>query len=191
MLTLAMILVRRLRKKGTGPIEPVVASALNQYRPKGRRDDVAMSDALNPIRNEDRASGILTASHNPIHSLNLANSSATLVPVRREYQPPNAHSTKNRDELRAVRQSEINQRLQAAQREMVDLTSRQTVTSSSSPSSSLVSEVERQEMEESEVEALRAQIRQLKSQIEQLQMERSSDWAQGLSDDPPPYNSSL
>ena len=39
---------------------------------------------------------------------------------------------------------------------------------------------------ENEMETMREQIRQLRTQIEHLQSERSSDWALGLSDNPPP-----
>ena len=123
-------------------------------------------------------------SHNRSPSSNLASEVTLLVPVRRDNQPPPAHphSTKSRDELRAVRQMEINQRLQNAQREMYDLTSRESMRSG--PGSS-TSDVGRQGAEH-EMETMRESIRQLRTQIEQLQSERSSDWALGLSDNPPP-----
>ena len=72
-------------------------------------------------------------------------------------------------------------RLQTAQREMQNLASRQAA--QSEPGSS--SEVER-EGSGPEMEAIHEQIRQLRAQISQLQMERSSNWAQGLTDEPPP-----
>ena len=81
---------------------------------------------------------------------------------------------------------DINQRLQNAQLEIRNLTSRQTM--HSGPGSS-VSDAGRQETGQEtghEMETMREQIRHLTSQIEQLQSERTSDWAQGLSDEPPP-----
>ena len=116
----------------------------------------------------------------------LASGSVPLVPVRREDQLPQAPNTlkdRGREELRALRQMEIDMRLQTAQREMQNLASRQTMQSERPGSSS--SEVEREESGR-EMEAIRQQIRQLNAQISRLQMERSSDWAQGLTDEPPP-----
>ena len=82
-----------------------------------------------------------------------------------------------------MRQMEINQRLQNAQQEMYNLTSRQIHGGLSSPTS----DFDRQESErDSEMVSMREQIRQISTQIEQLQRERSSDWALGLSDEPPP-----
>ncbi len=146
-------------------IEPVVASFVQQPL-QGYRDDVAMRQTS--INNE-----------NP-HS----SGSAPLVPVRREFQLPQALNTKDRgrDELRALRQMEIDMRLQTAQREMQNLTSRQTIQSEPGSSSG---EAEREESGR-EMETIHEHIRQLRAQISQLQMERSSDWAQGLTDEPPP-----
>ena len=124
-------------------------------------------------------------SHIRSPSSDLASEVTSFVPVLREYQPLHVHSTKSRDELRIVRQMEIDQRLQSAQREMYNLALRQSMQGGHS---STTSDFGRSEAEE-EMVAMREQIRQLKTQIEQLQAERSSDWAQGLSDAPPPaYN---
>ena len=124
-------------------------------------------------------------SHTRSPSSDLVSEVTSFVPVRREYQPLHVHSTKNRDELRVVRQMEINQRLQNAQREMHNLTLRQSMQGGHG---STTSDFGRSETEE-EMVAMREQIRQLTAQIEQLQAERSSDWAQGLSNAPPPaYN---
>ena len=107
----------------------------------------------------------------------------TLLPVRREFQSLHVHGVRTQDELRAMRQMEINQRLQNAQQEMYNLTSRQMQGGLGLPTS----DFERQESErDSEMVSMREQIRQISSQIEQLQRERSSDWALGLSDEPPP-----
>jgi len=113
----------------------------------------------------------------------LASESATLVPFPPGFQPLQVPSMKNRDEIRAARQMEINQRLQTAQQEMQNLTSRQSAVSS--PNSSSSSEVRRQGTEH-EIGALREQMCRINTRIEQLQMQLSSDWAQGLSDEPPP-----
>jgi len=143
-----------------------------------------MSDAHlpweNSIHNENRGSGVLTDLHSPTLP-GLTNASTTLVPVRRGYQPP-----KNRDEVRAFRQMEINRRLQGAQQEMLNLTSRQIAMESNVPSSSFADGVTGQGMEENGAEAQLEQIRQLRNEMEQLRMQLSSDWAQGLSDEPPP-----
>ena len=89
----------------------------------------------------------------------LASGLAPLVPVRREYQSPQAPNTKDRgqDELRALRQMEIDMRLQTAQREMQNLAARQAAQSEPGSSSS---EVEREESGR-EMEAIHEQIRQL------------------------------
>ena len=108
------------------------------------------------------------------------------MPVRREYQPLplHAHSTKSRDELRTVRQMDINQRLRNAQLEIHNLTARQTMPSG--PGSSISDASAARQETGHEMETMREQIRHLTTQIEQLQSERTSDWAQGLSDEPPP-----
>jgi hypothetical protein len=126
----------------------------------------------------------VVASFNQQPLQDLASDSASLVPVRREYQSLQAPNTKERgrDELRALRQMEIDMRLQTAQREMQNLASRQAAQSEPGSSSS---EVER-EGSRPEMEAIHEPIRQLRAQISQLQMERSSNWAQGLTDEPPP-----
>ena len=91
---------------------------------------------------------------------------------------------RGRDELRlrALRQMEIDMRLQTAQREIQNLASGREVQSELGPSSS---QVEREESGR-EMEAIHEQIRQLRALISQLQLERSSNWAQGLTDEPPP-----
>jgi hypothetical protein len=99
-----------------------------------------------------------------------SNAPATLVPVRLGDWPPYAHVMKNRDELCPVRQMEIDQHLQTAQQEVVNLTSMQTAMSNSRPGLSLSSEIRRQEVE-NEMEALREQMHQLRAQIEQSQTE--------------------
>jgi hypothetical protein len=73
-------------------------------------------------------------------------------------------------------------RLQIAQREMQNLASRQAARGEPSSSSS---EVERVGLG-LEMDAIHEQIRQLRAQMSQLQMERSSSWAEGLTDEPPP-----
>lgn len=109
---------------------------------------------------------------------------APLVPVWLEDQSPRVPNTKNRgrDKLRALRQMEIDMRLQTVQREVQSLASSQAAQSEPGSSSS---EVER-ERSGPEMEAIHEQIRQLRAQMSQLQMERSSNWAQGLTDGPPP-----
>ena len=114
----------------------------------------------------------------PIRSPLSEASGSTVVPFRRQTF---AHNNKSRDELRAVRQMEIHQRLQNAEQEMHNLTSRRLIHDGPDASS----EYGRQETEH-EMGSMREQIRELRDQIERLQAERSSDWAQGLSDEPPP-----
>ena len=79
---------------------------------------------------------------------------------------------------------EIDSRLQTAQREMQNLASRQEVQNEPGPSSG---EVEREGAgpEVVQMEAIHEQIRQLRAQMSQLQMERSSNWVQDEA--PPPY----
>ena len=139
-----------------------------------RRLRIKMNRSIEPI----------VASFNQQPLQYLASDSARLVPVRREDQSLQTPNTKDRgrDELRALRQMEIDMRLQTAQREMQSLTSSQAAQSEPGSSSS---EVER-EASGREMEAIHEQIRQLRAQISQLQMEHSSSWAQGLTDEPPP-----
>ncbi|KAF8350376.1 hypothetical protein F5887DRAFT_1208434 [Amanita rubescens] len=167
---LVAILFRRSRMKRKRPIEPVIAS-FNQQPFHGYRDEVAMRQIS--INNENPHS---------VTSYDLASGSAPLlVPVRREHQLLQALNTKDRgqDELRALRQMEIDVRLQTAQQEMQNLTSRQTIQREPGSSSSEAGSGR-------EMETIHEHIRQLRAQISQLQMERSSDWAQGLTDEPPP-----
>ncbi|KAF8650106.1 hypothetical protein AX14_008629 [Amanita brunnescens Koide BX004] len=116
----------------------------------------------------------------------LVSSSAPLVPVRREGQSPRAPNRKDRgrDELRALRHMEIDSRLQTAQREMQNLASRQEAQSGPGPSSGDV-EREGSGLEMVQMEAIHEQIRQLRTQMSQLRMERSSNWTQDAA--PPPY----
>ena len=79
---------------------------------------------------------------------------------------------------------EIDSRLQTAQSEMQNLAARQEAQSEPDPSASEVG----RERSGPEMEDIHEQIRQLRAQMSQLQMERSSNLAQGLTDEaPPPY----
>ncbi|KAF8624118.1 hypothetical protein AX15_006027 [Amanita polypyramis BW_CC] len=98
--------------------------------------------------------------------------------LRGKYSP-NARNVGNQDELRALRQMEINERIQNAQQQVNALTSRQSM---SPPPNERGRSVET----EQEMETMREQIRQLSHQIGNMQHERQSDWAMGLSDDAPP-----
>ncbi|KAF8333291.1 hypothetical protein F5887DRAFT_922113 [Amanita rubescens] len=129
--------------------------------PHSNSDDVAMSNARLPCEFPTQ-----------------------LVPVRQEYQNQHTPITKSRDEFRAERQREIDQRLQVAHRKIHNLTRRQDSLRVSRPDLPFPS-AEVTETEE-ELDAMREQMRQLWAQIEQLEMERSSNWAQGLSNEPPP-----
>jgi len=177
-----LILFRHRLGKKRGPTEPIVTT-FNQQQPQSYLDDLAMRSSHLPWQGSVYTGnlGLIASydqqSHIRSPSSDLA-SESTMLPVRRELF---AHSTKNRDELRAVRQMEINLRLQSAQQEMQNLTSRQLMNGAPHTSS----EYGRQETEH-EIGTMREQIRELRTQIEQLQAERSSDWAQGLSDQPPP-----
>lgn len=191
MLVTVLLLFRRLRRKqkGPDPDAPIISSFVQQPPPQSYRNDVATSNTHLPLQNplyaQNHGSGTLYDPHSPrpIPSSDFVSGSTTLTPVRRGF-----HS-KSRDELRAVRQLEINERLQAAQQEMDNLATRQTIvpaSMSSRPDSTSSSSGARRQETEHEMETMREQIRQLRAQIEHLQVERSSDWAQGLSDEPPP-----
>ena len=171
-----LILYRRLRKK-RGLSVPII-STFNQQRPQSYR---TMRSSHLPwqgsIYNGNTGS-VDQQSHNHSPSRSDLASEMTLVPVRRETF---GQYNKSQDELRAVRQMEINLRLQSAQQEMQNLTSRQLMHGDFDTSS----EYGRRDTEH-EMGTMREQICELRAQIEQLQAERSSDWAQGLSDEPPP-----
>ena len=190
----ALILRRRSRRReGKAPKPPI--SAFSREPPQPYREDLAMSGshlrpqasvcAGSPNQGFPPSAFSDQQSHFRSLSSDLGSETATLMPFRREYQPLHIHATKSRDDLRAVRQREINQRLENVQQEMYNLTLRQSVQGGHGSSTSNVGRSET----EDEMVTMRDQIRQLTTQIEQLQAERSSDWAQGLSDEPPPaYN---
>ncbi|KAF8334498.1 hypothetical protein F5887DRAFT_892651 [Amanita rubescens] len=172
-LVATLILFRRSRIKRKRPIEPIVAS-FNQQPLQGYRDDV-----MSNLHSVPGQASIVT-------SYDLASGSVPLVPVRRELPQASGNTLKDRDrdELRALRQMEIDMRLRTAQREMQNLASRQTMQCEPVRSSSR--EVLEREGSGREMEDIHRQIRRLRARISQLQMERSSDWAQGLTDEPPP-----
>jgi hypothetical protein len=179
LITLVAVLIlqfQRFGQKRRGPVELVLATSFNRPPHQSNRDVVTVSNNDPPWQN---------SIYNP-NPGSLASESATLVPFPPDCQPLHVQSPKNRDELRAVRQMEINQRLQTAQQEIQNLASRQSAVSSEPGLvSSSSSEVRRQGAER-EMDAMREQIRQINTQMEQLQMQLSSDWAQGLTDEPPP-----
>ena len=185
---------RRIRE-GTSLKSPI--SAFSREPPQRHREDLVMSGshlpwqasicAGSPSQGFSRSTFSDQQSHclSPSSASDLGSGAPTLVPLRREYQPLHIHVTKSRDDLRALRQREIDQRLQNVQQEMYNLTLRQSMQGGHSTTTSNFGRSET----EDEMVTMREQIRQLKTQIEQLQAERSSDWAQGLSDEPPPaYN---
>jgi len=171
-----LIFFLRLWIKQKRPTEAIVATY---------RDGVTTSSSHLPwqnstIRSSESFYNQIGDICSPWSPSDMASEPTILVPNRRESQSLRAH----RDELRAVRQMEIDQRLQTAQQEIHNLTSRRTTSNGPGLSSSV-----RQDMEH-EMETVHEQIRQLRNQIERLQMERSSVWALGLTDEPPPaYNS--
>lgn len=124
---------------------------------------------------------IETGSHSQSRSLSstdnldLPSSGGSLTPMRR-HQEPSAHlpGTSNQEKLRIMRQREINDRLQLAQREMSSLASRQISPSEGSSSAG------------QEMASLREQVQELRDQIGDLQTQRNSDWALGLTDEQPP-----
>ncbi|PFH51669.1 hypothetical protein AMATHDRAFT_58420 [Amanita thiersii Skay4041] len=100
-------------------------------------------------------------------------------------------SAKFREHVRSQRQMEIHTRLETAQREMNNLATRRSLHHSMRSSSSRTGSGARNGVEstteaEQEMEALREQIRALRTQIDYLQAQQQSDWALGLSDEPPP-----
>ena len=93
-------------------------------------------------------------------------------------QQPFGHSARSREKLRAMRQTEINERLRSAQQEMNSLTSNQSVR--------VAPQGRRTTQTGQEMASLREQIEELRSQIGNLQGQRQSDWALGLTDEQPP-----
>ncbi|KAF8630443.1 hypothetical protein AX17_005420 [Amanita inopinata Kibby_2008] len=128
----------------------------------------------------------------------LSSTQGSLTPLRRDApRRGNVNSSKTREEIREMRQMEIDQRLQSAQREMNNLTVKQSLRSSpNSPASQGATEGSGRGVAgaESESEAgagegmeeLKEQVRSLSTQIEHLRVQQQSDWALGLSDEPPP-----
>ncbi|GLB34605.1 hypothetical protein LshimejAT787_0201700 [Lyophyllum shimeji] len=89
-------------------------------------------------------------------------------------------SRRDQDAMRRARQSAIDQQLQAVTREMRDLK-----TDLSRQPSVRAAAAERAR-EETEIAQMREQMRLMQEQIEFLRSQQSSEWAQGLTDEPPP-----
>ena len=83
-------------------------------------------------------------------------------------------------DVRAARQMEISERIRAAQREMDQLTAAQ----GTQPAGS--GRVPTPAPTQQEMASLRNQVQELRNRIEQMQNQQQSDWALGLSDEPPP-----
>ena len=145
----------------------------------------------------DRQAGIVTpftvqptALHFPSTSGNKRGYTTTVTSVNNgdgdERPDPNSIKT-----IRRARQNEINERLQAVQREVTHLTSdlrrekgsRQLPVRQHGADTRGNQEVSEEEMGIGE---MREQLRIMKEQIEYLREQQRSAWAQGLSDDPPP-----
>lgn len=102
--------------------------------------------------------------------------STLLLPQAQHF--PQDHTT---EAVRRSRQMEIDRQLRAVKQEMrglktdfhVEATRRESITTGG-------------RSEETEMSDMREQIRTMKEQIEYLQAQQESPWAQGLSDEPPP-----
>ncbi|KIL67148.1 hypothetical protein M378DRAFT_9773, partial [Amanita muscaria Koide BX008] len=84
--------------------------------------------------------------------------------------------------LRDVRQRELDERIQSAQREMDNLKSVRNIRSASEMASPSAGP----SRSTPEVASLRNELQQLRDQMGHLQAQRQSDWAQGLSNEPLP-----
>ncbi|KAF8326945.1 hypothetical protein F5887DRAFT_925011 [Amanita rubescens] len=184
---------RRSRRAQKGVIKPILAASFNHCQlPVSGSDGVTMRNTVD-MQQQNSAShnenpgpseGIITDQHAGIvhsHSFDSTGRPARLVPFR-QFQSPQVPNRKGQDELRAERQMEINQHLQTTQQEMQVLTSRQSAMCSESDHNPSPNDVIRQR----EMEIMREQIHHLNTRMEHLHMQLSSDWAQGLSDEPPP-----
>ena len=132
-----------------------------------------------------------TALHFPSTSGNQRGYTTTVTSINNgdgdERPDPNSVKT-----IRRARQNEINERLQAVQREVTHLTSdlrrekgsRQLPVRQRGPDTRGNQEVGGEE--ETSIGEMREQLRVMKEQIEYLREQQRSAWAQGLSDDPPP-----
>ncbi|KAF8348787.1 hypothetical protein F5887DRAFT_1241645 [Amanita rubescens] len=175
---------RRFGQKQKGAIAPLRATSFNQPPHQNNNDLPWQNSILNG--NPDPSKDFLRDRHSSMTrspAFRLASESETPVPFPPGFQLLQVPSAKNKDEIRAARQMEINRRIQTAQQEMRNFTSRQPAVSS--PDSSSPSEVRRQGMEH-EIGTLREQMYRINGRIGQLQMQLSSDWARGPSDEPPP-----
>ncbi|KAF8333290.1 hypothetical protein F5887DRAFT_922112 [Amanita rubescens] len=191
MLVVVLVLrFRRSRKKRNGVIEPTIATSCNP-------NDVTISNSTelpqqNYIYNENLGLswGILPNQPGMIHSRSFDSTGrpGALVPFLQFQPSSHVPNEKGRDELRVARQMEINQHLQSAQQEIQNLSTRQeSEMQHSEPSHGSSSSIDvRRRGTERGMEVMREQIRQLNTRIENLRMQLSSDWAQGLSDEPPP-----
>jgi len=88
-----------------------------------------------------------------------------------------------REALRRARQSEIDRQLRAVAQQMGDLKTGITTENTMQDS---VHESRRTRSDDGEIAEMREQMRLMREQIEHLQAQQQSEWAQGLSDEPPP-----
>jgi len=95
--------------------------------------------------------------------------------------PPLTTSNSTREQLQQIRQDQLNAQMLAIQREMRELNNEtgRRATMTRPPKGGM-------NAGERELVQMREQIRTMREQIEFLQSNQDSAWAQGLSDDPPP-----
>ncbi|KAF5387048.1 hypothetical protein D9615_001533 [Tricholomella constricta] len=93
-----------------------------------------------------------------------------------------------REQLRRERQAELDQQLQNLLREMQELNKDRKLEEGTpgSPSSYAPLSPPQTRQREQEIAVMREQMQQMRAHIEYLQVQQNSEWAQGLSDEPPP-----
>ncbi|KIL67158.1 hypothetical protein M378DRAFT_160158 [Amanita muscaria Koide BX008] len=195
--SLVLLLLRiRKSKKRSASIMPAPLGSPNRSMTQLYSDDnetnshlpsqgTVFSGPMEPFRNSPAGtvagwnSGSLSYSRSALGSA----SDYTDVPLATPLLPMRGGShtplSSDREKLRAIRQTEIDEQLNSVQREMENLAARQSM-----PPPPNVAR--RPAPTDQEMEALREQVRMLSGQIEHLHRERQSDWALGLSDEPPP-----
>ncbi|KAF8077613.1 hypothetical protein FPV67DRAFT_1775019 [Lyophyllum atratum] len=165
------------------PEMPSFYGALDQQNPmtSPSRTNSDMVDPSIPSSYSDAYGGM--ASDSSAYGGLATAASAAGPPLVHVRSGSTATQDSSREAVRRARQSEIDQRLRVVRREMHDL---KTDITTETPRRESVRSTGRTRTDEAEISEMREQMRLMQEQIEFLRGQQQSEWAQGLSDEPPP-----
>ncbi|KAF5386746.1 hypothetical protein D9615_001536 [Tricholomella constricta] len=162
-----------------------------------RRNKLARSSRAR-TSTSNRANVPFTIDGLPLSTLNLPQDSRRPQPPNRPASnspPPYDHSTSSggdsSEALIRHRQAEIDAQIQGLRQEIYALERTNSTHKPNRRRAALHSSLGRRRSERHEMAQLRAQISAMGAEIGHLQQQLNSDWARGLSDDPPPGYSTV